>query len=90
MTACYKILVKGKVQGVWFRKYTKDKANSLHLNGFVRNEPDRSVYIEVEGEEEELAKFIDWLAIGSPLSQVTGIEFEPLGLPRFTCFEIRS
>ena len=48
MTASYKILVKGRVQGVWFRKYTKDKADSLNLSGFARNELDGSVYIEVE------------------------------------------
>ena len=34
----YSILVKGKVQGVWFRKYTYDKAQALGLKGFVKNE----------------------------------------------------
>ena len=34
----YKILVKGKVQGVWFRKYTKEKAEVLGLKGYVKNE----------------------------------------------------
>ena len=70
----YKIKVEGKVQGVWFRKYTNDKAQSLNLNGFVRNEPDGSVYIEVEsGQEDKLNEFIQWLYQGSPLSKVDNV-----------------
>jgi len=70
----YKIKVEGKVQGVWFRKYTNDKAQSLNLNGFVRNEPDGSVYIEVESDQEDkLNEFIQWLYQGSPLSKVDNV-----------------
>lgn len=89
MLVNYKILVKGKVQGVWFRKYTKKQADVLHLKGFVRNEPDGAVYIEVEGEEDFVLKFIDKLYIGSPHSKVTGLEFEPVDLKKFESFEIR-
>ena len=46
--------VYGKVQGVGFRYYTHKKANELGLNGFVKNKPDGSVYIEAEGEENNL------------------------------------
>ena len=50
----YNIIVKGKVQGVWFRKYTQDIAYNLSLKGFVRNCSDGSVFIEVEGEKDKL------------------------------------
>ena len=68
------IKVTGKVQGVWFRKYTKDQADALQLNGTVQNMPDGSVYIEVESNDEtRLNKFLQWLQTGSPLSRVDNI-----------------
>jgi len=45
----YRLRIYGKVQGVFFRKYAQMTAQSLGLGGFVRNEPDGSVYAEVEG-----------------------------------------
>ncbi len=66
----YKIKVTGKVQGVWFRKYTLLKALDLGLKGIVKNESDGSVYIEVESDNEEfLQSFIQWLYEGSPQSK---------------------
>jgi len=71
----YQIKVNGKVQGVWFRKYTQDKARSLNLKGYVKNLPDGKVYIEVESSKpEKLRQFTEWLPTGSPLSQVTKVE----------------
>jgi acylphosphatase len=84
----YNILVKGKVQGVWFRKYTKERAEALSLNGIVRNNFDNSVYIEVEGTKPNLKHFTDWLYQGSPMSNVTDVNFEQGTLQNFTCFEI--
>jgi acylphosphatase len=73
----YNIKVTGKVQGVWFRKYTKDKADKLGLLGTVQNQPDGSVYIEVEGSSAETFKqFTDWLYEGSPLSKVADVIVE--------------
>ena len=89
MTVSYKISVKGRVQGVWFRKYTKDRAEALKLSGFARNEIDGSVYIEVEGEEDQLTEFIDWLYIGSPLSKVRSVVIEPNALQGHISFKIR-
>ena len=71
----YNIKVTGKVQGVWFRKYTKDKAGTLGLQGTVQNQRDGSVYIEVEGSNvEKLKQFTEWLYEGSPLSEVEEVE----------------
>ncbi len=71
------IRVSGKVQGVWFRKYTKDQADALKLFGTVQNMPDGSVYIEVESTDDALLdKFIKCLENGSPLSRVDHIETE--------------
>ncbi len=72
----YNITVTGKVQGVWFRKYTHQKARELKLFGFVKNQSDGSVYIEAVGDKKTLYDFIDWLKTeGSPLSQVTEVTY---------------
>jgi len=71
----YKINVIGKVQGVWFRKYTFDKAQELHLKGYVMNKPDGTVYIEVD-EANNISSFLKWLYTGSPLSKVTDVKIE--------------
>lgn len=84
----YNIQVIGKVQGVWFRKYTKDKADLLGLNGIVRNETDSNVYIEVEGEKDSIEDFIKWLHKGSPLSNVVEVIYELSKFVGFENFEI--
>lgn len=72
----YNIVVYGRVQGVWFRKYTKEKADELGIYGIVENFPDRTVFISVEGSKDQLEKFMDWLYEGSPLSSVREIVWD--------------
>jgi len=84
----YNIHVIGKVQGVWFRKYTKDKADMLGLNGIVRNETNGNVYIEVEGEKDVIEDFIRWLHKGSPQSNVVEVIYELSKFVGFVSFEI--
>jgi len=67
----YIIKVSGKVQGVFFRASTKDKASELSINGFVRNEADGSVYIEAEGDKTMLDKFVAWCHHGPEHASVT-------------------
>lgn len=59
----YKILVKGRVQGVFFRASTKDKAEELNLSGFVQNEPNGDVYLEAQGEQVD--ELINWIKSGA-------------------------
>src|SRR5882724_10781925 len=70
----FTIRISGKVQGVSFREYAKGKAYELRLNGFIRNEPDGSVYAEVEGEEEDLKKFIEWCHEGPESAKVDEVK----------------
>ncbi len=85
------ITVIGKVQGVWFRKFTFEKANKLGLYGYVTNQNDGSVFIEVTGEKQELDMFIHWLQYeGSPLSKVTDVKILKLNTKKqFNSFEIK-
>jgi len=68
------VKVYGRVQGVFFRAYTEDVAKSLGVKGFVRNEPDGSVYIVAEGEEEKLKKLVEWCHKGSPGAMVKKVD----------------
>jgi len=86
----YKIEVKGRVQGVWFRKYTYQKALDLGLKGFVRNEQDNSVYVEVIGDLPRLDKFVKWLYQGSPLSKVNSVDYKLGLIKKYDTFEIKS
>ncbi len=88
MVKNYRINVLGKVQGVWFRKYTKEAATSYHIRGLVKNEIDGSVYIEAEGEEKDLNSFLQWLHKGSPLSTVEQIKWEEGLIKGYTEFKI--
>ena len=47
------IQVKGKVQGVWFRAFTKEKAEKIGLTGWVHNQASGSVYLEVNGNKKD-------------------------------------
>jgi acylphosphatase len=82
------IKVSGRVQGVFFRASAKTKADELHINGFVQNEPDGSVYIEAEGEETNLKTFIDWCHHGPQHAQVTGCEIKEATLKNLIGFKI--
>jgi len=72
----YRLRIYGKVQGVFFRKYAQMTAQSLGLGGFVRNEPDGSVYAEVEGSPEAVENFVRWAHRGSPAAKVERVEVE--------------
>lgn len=85
----YNIRVTGKVQGVFFRDSTRNKANDLGVKGFVRNEPDGSVYIEAEAGEETLKEFTEWCKQGPSSAVVDDIEIKEAEPAGFTSFEIR-
>ena len=85
------IFIKGKVQGVNFRYYTKEKANLLDIFGWVKNLNDNRVEILVEGEKEKIEKLIDWLKQGGPYSaKIDDIKIEEQKyLSEFNIFEIK-
>lgn len=64
------LTVRGRVQGVAFRWYTQKKALGLGLTGWVRNQPDGSVRILVEGPRPDLEIFCDWAACGPDHARV--------------------
>ena len=85
----YNIRILGDVQGVSFRYYGKQTADKLGLFGFIRNEPDGSVYIETEGRESRLKQYINWCKVGPPLARITGLKAQASKIFGFKNFEIR-
>jgi len=82
--------VTGKVQGVWFRAFTQDKAFLKNINGWVKNDSDGSVIGEAEGIKGKLDEFISLLKKGSPNSYVEHVATEiSSGLKGFNDFQIR-
>jgi acylphosphatase len=70
------IIFAGRVQGIGFRKFVKKKADEFGVKGFVRNLPDGTVEVLVEGDEETLKSFFDAIENGPPLAEVNGIRYE--------------
>ena len=67
------VIVEGRVQGVYFRAFTRDAAVNLGLTGWVKNRPDGSVEALIEGEKTAVEKMEQWLHEGSPHSLVKTI-----------------
>ncbi|MBI3109751.1 acylphosphatase [Candidatus Daviesbacteria bacterium] len=82
------IKVYGKVQGIFFRASAKIEADKLQISGFVRNEPDGSLYIEAEGEKEKLDEFVKWCHQGPSLAQVEKVTVTESQVKNFSQFEI--
>lgn len=82
------IRVVGKVQGVYYRASTLEKAQQLGVTGFVRNEPDDSVYLEAEGTPEQLEQLLLWCRQGPPRAKVEQVDIRPSEYVGFTRFEI--
>jgi len=88
-TSIYAI-AQGKVQGVFFRDYTRQEAIDLGLTGWVRNRPDGSVEVLFSGESEAVHRMVDWLHSGSPMARVDSVQTEERDIQEsFTTFEVR-
>ncbi|MBW1615323.1 MAG: acylphosphatase [Deltaproteobacteria bacterium] len=79
MTQRVKLYVTGKVQGVYFRVYTKEEANRLGLTGTVKNLEDGGVEIIAEGKKEKLDKLIEWTKTGSPNAKTENVSIKFYG-----------
>ncbi|KZS39965.1 acylphosphatase [Aquimarina aggregata] len=88
MSQQYNIIVKGKVQGVWYRKSTLEKAVEIGLIGFVKNQPDGSVYIEAKGTKNQLEELIEWCKVGPEYARVDAVTFTKVPAQAFDGFEI--
>ena len=84
------VIVSGRVQGVWFRGYTRRVAAAAGVRGWVRNLPDRRVEAVLQGERTTVESVIDSMRAGPPGSAVIDcvVSWRPAG-ERFDGFDIR-
>jgi len=68
------VMISGRVQGVWYRANTKQKAEELGLTGWVKNAADGNVEAVFEGEESTVDEMIAWCRVGPPLAQVDDVK----------------
>jgi acylphosphatase len=86
MVKHFNIRITGTVQGVFFRANTQKEAEKLGLKGFVMNREDGSVYIEAEGEEQDLNLLVKWCHKGPEKAEVKSVHIEEASLKKFNDF----
>ena len=67
-------VVHGKVQGVWFRAFTRERALERGLTGYARNQPDGTVAFALCGPRNAVETVLGLLRQGPPLAQVTDLD----------------
>lgn len=83
------IKIHGRVQRVGFRNFTEQVANERSIKGFCRNEPDGTVYAEIETTQMKADEFLEWVYNGPVMARVSKIDVEPGEIVGFKFFEIR-
>jgi acylphosphatase len=68
------VVVRGSVQGVFFRAETRNRAQSLGLGGWVRNNADGTVEAAFEGDRERVESMVDWCRRGPAHAKVEDVE----------------
>jgi len=73
-----KIVVSGRVQGVYFRASTLKKADELKLKGYVRNLSNGNVEIIAQGKDEIVGQLIEWAHVGPSRAIVEEVNITPI------------
>tara|TARA_Y100000310_G_scaffold269523_1_gene282756 strand:+ start:9328 stop:9597 length:270 start_codon:yes stop_codon:yes gene_type:complete len=74
----YKIIITGKVQGVFFRDNTKKQAISLGIKGYIKNSEKGEVEAVFQGPEEKLKEIMEWCKIGPTTAEVESVNIEEI------------
>ena len=77
---CRKCLVSGRVQGVFYRATTANRARELRITGYAKNLADGRVEVLACGEASAVGVFVEWLWTGSSGSKVTSVEVNEVSL----------
>jgi acylphosphatase len=84
-----RVRITGRVQGVFFRAWTRDEARSIGVSGWVRNCADGSVEAHVEGDESCVDELIRRMRHGPPHAKVTDLEVSVSAVEDLDRFEVR-
>lgn len=69
----YRVVVSGRVQGVWYRESTRREADTHAVDGWVRNNPDGTVEAALEGPRDSVDKVVTWMRTGPRLAKVAAV-----------------
>jgi acylphosphatase len=83
-----RLIIKGKVQGVFYRANAKNVADLIGVKGWAKNLPDNSVEVKATAAEVVLQKFIGWCKQGPPRAVVNEVIVEELAFEEFNGFRI--
>ena len=86
---CVHIHIYGRVQHKGFRFVAMQKAYQGGIRGHIQNKKDGSLYIEAEGEDEQLQVFIEWCKKGPMGAVVEEVTTEEGEIKNFTSFDIK-
>ncbi len=86
---CVKVVISGRVQGVWFRGWVRQEARALGLAGWVRNRGDGSVEALLSGPEARVQEMIAELHRGPAAARVWDVTWEEAEAFAGDGFEVR-
>lgn len=87
---CTHLVVSGRVQGVWFRRFTQEHAVSNGITGWVRNLADGRVEAMLCGDERAVRHVEAWLSRGPDMAQVISVDAREVPMQWFDAFDIRG
>lgn len=85
---CMHVRVSGRVQGVFYRAYTKNQAQELGIKGWVRNVPGGGVEAVLEGERQKVGELVSLMKAGPDGSMISGFELSELKCKGYDDFKI--
>jgi len=83
------LLISGRVQGVWFRQFTRQQSEACGVTGYVRNLPNGRVEAVLSGESAAVRQVEVWLNEGPELAQVAEVASAEVPFQLFESFEVR-
>lgn len=84
-----RLVISGRVQGVWFRESMRREAEALGVAGWVRNRHDGTVEACVEGAREAVEAIVRWAHRGPEAAEVTAVQQDPVPVENLGRFEKR-
>lgn len=73
----HRVVVTGRVQGVWFRESCRREADAAGVTGWVRNAEGGSVEAVLEGEPDRVERVLAWMRVGPTHAEVANVEVHP-------------
>jgi acylphosphatase len=89
VTVARRVVVSGRVQGVYFRDSTRERARAAGVTGWVRNADDGTVEAHLEGPADEVEQVLDFMRSGPPRAEVTDVAATDAEVAGYDRFELR-